>query len=195
MQRAVAFTHELGCTRRTGFDASPSIVTPEFSEILREWARINLCSRPDEHIAGMCMQITHDLVQFLQGAGIEAIYTLGWMSYHDHPVYRFGEVDVHRWIENGIPDRRKVDVHAWATLPSAEIVDPSWLSTVGIVRDKRDLIGAVIIADPDQRTAHQYHPVTVDTQILFQIGLLHPVAELDVPRQAPPSADVLAVMT
>ena len=195
MQRAVAFTHELGCTGRDDFDPTPPVVTPEFSEIIREWARLNLCSRSEEHIAGMCMQITHELVDFLQGAGIDALYTLGWMSYHDHPVYRFGEVDVRRWMTSGIPDRRKVDVHAWATLPSAEIVDPSWLSTVGIVREKRDLIGAVIIADPEQRTAHQYHPVTIDTQILFQIGLLNPVAELDVPGQSPPPPDILAVVT
>jgi len=195
MQRAVAFTRALECTSRTGFDPTEQIVTPEFSEIVREWARLNICNRPDEQIVGMCMQITHDLVDFLRGAGIDAIYTLGWMSYHDHPVYRFGHTDVRRWVTHGIPNRRKVDVHAWATLPSAEIIDPSWLSTVGIVQAKRDLIGAVIVADPDQRTSHQYHPVTVDTQILFRIGLLNPVSALNVPRQGPPSSDVLALMT
>lgn len=189
MRRAVDFTRELGCTGRMGFTPTPPIVTPEFSEIIREWARLNLCSRSDEHIAGMCMQITHELVGFLRGAGIDAIYTLGWMSYHDHPVYRFGQVDIRRWLDHGIPNRRKVDVHAWATLPSAEIVDPSWLSTVGIVQAKRDLIGAVILADPEQRTSHQYHPVTVDTQLLFQIGLLNPVSDLDVPRQATPAIE------
>lgn len=195
MQRAVAFTRELGCTSRPSFDATPAVITPEFGEIIREWARLNLCCRSDEQIAGMCMQITHELVEFLQGAGIAAIYTLGWMSYHDQPVYRFGQVDVRRWIAHGIPNRRKVDVHAWATLPSAEIIDPSWLSTVGIVQNKRDLIGAVIIADADQATAHQYHPVTVDPHVLFRIGLLNPVSATEVPRQAPPTHDVLALVT
>ena len=195
MQQAVAFTCDLGCTSRTSFEATAAVITPEFSEIIREWARLNICSRSDELIAGMCMQITHELVEFLQGAGIAAIYTLGWMSYHDHPVYRFGQNDVRRWIEQGIPNRRKVDVHAWATLPSAEIIDPSWLSTVGIVQNKRDLIGAVIIADADQRTSHQYHPVTVDAQVLFRIGLLNPVSAMEVPRQTPPAEDLITLVT
>lgn len=195
MQRAVAFTRQLSCTGRDSFVPTPPIVTAEFNEIIREWARLNICTRTDDHIAGMCMQITEDLVEFLQGAGIDAIYTLGWMSYHEHPVYRFGPAEVRQWIAHGIPNRRKVDVHAWATLPSAEIIDPSWLSTVGIVQNKRELIGAVIVADPEQRTSHQYHPVTVDTQILFHIGLLNPVSVMDVPRQAPPAQDLLALVT
>lgn len=195
MQRAVVFTHDLACTRRIDFQATAPIVTPEFSEVIREWARLNICSRPDEHIAGMCMQIAHELVEFLQGAGIDAIYTLGWMSYREHPVYRFDDADVRRWLAEGIPDPRKVDVHAWATLPSAEIIDPSWLSTVGIVQNKRELIGAVIIADADQRTSHQYHPVTVDTHLLFRIGLLNPVAHYEVPRQAAPSLELVVSTT
>lgn len=195
MQRAIAFTRDLGGTGRITFDPGAALVTPEISEIIREWARLNICMRPDEEITGMCMQITHELVEFLQGAGIDAIYTLGWMSYQNHPVYRFGQPDVLRWIEHGIPDRRKVDVHAWATLPSAEIIDPSWLTTVGIVQNKRELIGAVIMADPEQRTSHQYHPVTVDTRILFRVGLLNPVSAAEVPRQGPPAQDVLALMT
>jgi hypothetical protein len=194
MQRAIAFTRELGCTGRITFEPGPAMVTPEIAEIIREWARLNICTRPDEHIAGMCMQITHGLVDFLCGAGIDAIYTLGWMSYRDHPVYRFDQADIRRWLHAGIPDRRKVDVHAWATLPSGEVLDPSWLSTVGIVQSKRDLIGAVIIADSEQRTMHQYHPVTVDTQILIRIGLLNPASQLDVPRQGPPANDVLTLV-
>lgn len=195
MQRAIAFTRSLGCTGRITFEPGPAMVTPEVSEVIREWARLNICTRPDEHIAGMCMQITHELVEFLQGAGIDAIYTLGWMSYRDHPVYRFDQAEITRWLQAGIPDRRRVDVHAWATLPSGEILDPSWLSTVGIVQGKRELIGAVIIADSEQRTRHQYHPITVDTLILFQIGLLNPVSELEVPRQGPPSSYVLSLVT
>jgi len=194
LRRAIAFTRALECSSRPGFDPTGPIVTDEFSEIVREWARLNICSRSDEHIAGMCMQITHDLVDFLRGAGIDAIYTLGWMSYHDQPVYRFGQTDVRRWITHGIPNRRKVDVHAWVTLPSAEVIDPSWLSTIGIVQNKRELVGAVIVADPEQRTSHQYHPVTVDTQILFRIGLLNPVSALEVPRQAPPTQSILALV-
>ena len=191
MRRAVAFTREIDCTGRSAFIACEPMITAEVSEVIREWARLNICSRRDEQIAGMCMQITQDLVLFLRGAGIDAIYTLGWMSYRDHPVYRFDGSDVRHWLKHGIPDRREVDVHAWATLPSAEIIDPSWLSTVGIVQDKRDLIGAVIIADPEQRTSHQYHPVTVDTQVLFRIGLLDSAAPERVPRQAPPPLEVL----
>ena len=158
MERAIALTRELGCGGAAIFDACPPMVTPVFSEIIRDWARLNICTRPDEHIAGMCMQITHELVEFLQGAGIDAIYTLGWMSYRDHAVYHFDGDEVRRWMREGIPDRHKVDVHAWATLPSAEIIDPSWLSTVGIVQNKRELIGAVIIADPGEHPVERHQP-------------------------------------
>lgn len=192
MQRAVAFTREIGCTTRTGFDPAPAFINPEISEVILEWARLNICSRDDDGIAGRCMHITSEFVSFLRGAGLDAIFTLGWMSYHDEHVYHFGPDDVRRWLAHGIADRKNMNVHAWATLASAEIVDPSWLSTVGIVQNKRHLIGAMIIADPAQVTRHQYHPVAVDTDVLYRIGLLD--AEFrQSPLQLPPSDRVLSL--
>lgn len=170
------------------------MVTEEFSEILREWARLNLCSRTDAGLAGMCMTITEELVEFLTGAGIDAVYTLGWMSYKGHPVYKFGHAEIERWLAEGVPDRHKIDVHAWVTLGSAEIIDPSWLSTVGIVQNRRDLIGAVIIADPDQATSHQYHPVTIGTRLLYQTGLLRHARSPYAPVQAPPPARLMQAL-
>lgn len=194
LRQAIDFTRSLQATERTGFDPIARMVTDEFAEIIREWARLNICSRPDEKIAGMCMEITHSLLEFLRGAGIDAIYTLGWMSYKNQAIYRFGPEDVRRWIKHGIPDRQRVDVHAWLTLPSAEILDPSWLSTVGIVQNKRDLIGAVIIADARQGTTHQYHPVAVDPEILFRVTIAHPNGERDYARQAPPTQNILELV-
>lgn len=186
MRQAVAFTRELGYTHRTDFTPGPRLIDDAFAEVLREWARIHVASRPDDAIAGMCMQIAGSLVGFLAGAGIDAIYTLGWMSYGGHPVYQFGPRDVEHWLARGMPDRRRIDVHAWVTLPSGEIIDASWLTTVGIVQNRRELIGAVILTDPDQTTSHQYHPVTVDTPLLFRLDLLH-LGTTDAPSHVNPS--------
>ncbi len=193
MQRAVAFARELGCTTRSGFDPTPPLVSAEFSDVVLEWARLNICSRDDDGIAGRCMHITNEFVGFLRGAGLDAIFTLGWMSYQDEPVYQFSPDDVRLWLAEGIRDRQSMNVHAWATLPSAEIVDPSWLSTVGIVQNRRHLVGAVIIADPAQETSHQYHPVAVDTDVLYRIGLLN-ADYRRAPLQMAPSERVLSLV-
>ncbi len=164
------------------------MVNDSFEEIIREWARLNVLSRPDRRIAGRCLEITFALVEFLAGAGVDSMYTLGWMSFSGQPVYHFTADDVRRWLNGRHLNRTKIDMHAWVTLLSGEIIDPSWLSTVGIVRNHRDLIGAVIIANPAQPKSHQYHPVTVDTAILARLGLVGPAAGRFCAQQLPSSA-------
>lgn len=193
LETAVVFTRGLACTDRRHFRPTLQVATEPFAEIIREWARLNICSRPDERIAGRCLEITYALVEFLASAGVSSLYTLGWMSFAGHPVYHFTQDDVRRWINQPAHNHDKIDMHAWVTLTSGEIIDPSWLSTVGIVRDRRDLIGAVIIAEPAQPTSHQYHPVTIDTAILRRIGLLDRRSRTFTAQQNPPSEMIAAI--
>lgn len=195
LEEAVLFTRAIGCTRRRSFRAAAQVATGPFAEIIREWARVNICSRPDDRIAGRCLEITFALVEFLASAGVSSLYTLGWMSFGGNPVYHFTPDDVRTWLAHGHGDRQKIDMHAWVTLSSGEIIDPSWLSTVGIVRDRRELIGAVIIAEPAQPTSHRYHPVTIDTAILARIGLVQGPDHTFRAQQAPPPAVIAAAVT
>jgi hypothetical protein len=172
LRRAIAFTREIGLTTRSDFHPTGKFLSEEFCSILREWTRLNVCPRPDDQIAGRCLRVSHELAEFLAGAAIPVIYTLGWMSYLGDPLFKFSEADVQKWLSDGLPNRDRLDMHAWVTLSSGEVIDASWLSTVGIVRGQRDLIGAVIVVDPEHEGAHRYHPVVVDAPIVERLKLV-----------------------
>jgi hypothetical protein len=172
LRAAVDFSRELGLTERKGFEPQGRYASGEFCGIIREWARLNICGRPDHEIAGRCLRITLEMLQFLHGAGLPVTYTLGWMSYGGEPMFKFERDDVRGWLENGLPNRDRLEMHAWVTLGSGEIIDASWMSTLGIVRGKRDLVGAVIVTDAGDADTHRYHPVVVDTGIVERLNLI-----------------------
>jgi hypothetical protein len=171
LREAVAFTVELGLTTRRCFEPGASIVGEEFCSIVREWTRINVCSRPEHEITGRCLRISVELTEFLAGAGVPVMFTLGWMSYRDEPLFRFNRDDVRVWLEHGLPNRDRLDMHAWVTLGSGEIIDASWLSTIGIVRRRPELVGAVIVSAADHVGEHRYHPIVIDTLIVERLQL------------------------
>ena len=54
----------------------------------------------------------------------QSILTIGKINFENgQKVFNFSQNDVLRWISNGIDDPTKLNLHAWLTLPSMEIID------------------------------------------------------------------------
>lgn len=68
---------------------------------------------------------------------------------------------------------RTLELHAWLTLPSREIIDLTLATTLGIVRDEPDLLGRFAFIHPDDLVDNQsYHPQLLGDAYLRRIGAM-----------------------
>ncbi|NQD80991.1 hypothetical protein HP436_12470 [Pseudomonas sp. CrR14] len=76
-------------------------------------------------------------------------------------------------MREGMPSHA-LNLHAWLTLPSLEVIDITFGTTYGVVRNASDFIGRMCFMHPDDMTAGmQYHPQLIGETYLERIGGLH----------------------
>lgn len=168
-------------TKKFGFSVSPAAskvvekryLKPEVLEkmphmILKSCGEIGLAE-----LVGQCMSIHHRLApvisEFLE---CEATFTLGWVLNNTEELFKFDDVFIEETIKNGHKNNR-VNLHAWITLPSMEVIDFSLPTTIGYVKGKKEMYGATIASHPDEFTKGlKYKPMLLGDEYLQKTGLL-----------------------
>ncbi|KMZ11842.1 hypothetical protein BHUM_03135 [Candidatus Burkholderia humilis] len=66
-----------------------------------------------------------------------------------------------------------LELHAWLTLPSREIIDLTLSTTLGIVRNLPELVGRAAFIHPNDLVGnHSYHPQVLGEDYLRRIGVM-----------------------
>jgi hypothetical protein len=65
-----------------------------------------------------------------------------------------------------------MNIHAWLTLPSTEIIDVSLATTMGIVQKRPEMLGLAITRPADELNGMAYKPMLVGDGFLRKTGLL-----------------------
>lgn len=126
------------------------------------------------NLVGQCLNIhtniRHDVeLAFNCGAHL----TIGYIQEPESKFFAFDYTDVAVWLKNGI-DINKVDLHAWITLDSMELIDLTWPSTRAHILNCREGKGEIITKHPDDFiNGTQYHPLIVSNEFPFKIGAVH----------------------
>lgn len=124
------------------------------------WAKKEFRHIPHEAFVGQCMSMTdiakRDLEHLLD---LPLTYTLGCVDLGKGIVFHTPIDELKRIYENRRYDSRGIELHAWLTLPSMEIIDLTLLTTVGCVVGGRQYLGEIIFADPSKRLVVQGHPI------------------------------------
>jgi hypothetical protein len=98
-----------------------------------------------EEMAVNCVSVSMHLGPVIgEYLGTDAIFTLGYFSVGDRDVYYLDEKTLLDWAENGPQTFPSVDVHAWLTLPSLEIIDMTSGSTLAIIMNIKEARGTAI---------------------------------------------------
>jgi hypothetical protein len=104
--------------------------------------------------------------------GTDAIFTLGYFSVGDRDFCYLNEKTLLEWAENGPPTFPVVDVHAWLTLPSFEIIDITSGSTIEIALNIKEARGNAITMHYSQLSGGWvFHPVILGEDMLPVLGL------------------------
>lgn len=116
----------------------------------------------------------HYLIQniFEEYFDVPITYTIGWVSEPPNTLFKQTEEQLFQILKSG-PKSMQINLHAWLTLPSMEIIDLTLPTTVAVARGQVDSFGGAISGHPDQFTGGlKYHPMLVGDDFLRKIGVL-----------------------
>ncbi len=126
-----------------------------------------------EDFSQKCFQVTSSLQEPLQELlGVPLFYTLGYVQEDGKgPIFHTEVAELKRLIRNKQP-LGHINLHAWLTLPTYEVLDFTLLTTLGTLLDIPGLKGRAVAGHPAGFPGHpSYHPQLVGDEFLIQCGL------------------------
>jgi hypothetical protein len=144
------------------------------SQVFQKVAAAYLCQYHAEDVSQQCFAVTLRLKAPLEEAlGVPLAYTLGYVKFEGRNVFHSDILELKAMLKKGIPSLA-LNLHAWLTLPSHEIIDMTFGTTYGVVNQVPSVIGRMCFLHPDDMTADmQYHPQLVGEDYLERIGAAH----------------------
>ena len=126
-----------------------------------------------EELVGQCLSIHMKLRDSLSRiVKAPCYYTIGFVETVERNISYQTEESLKKILQTGIQSQT-LDIHAWLTLPTMEIVDFSFLTSYAVAnRDPRGL-GGLIANHADALTGGmKYHPMLIGEDYLRKIGVL-----------------------
>lgn len=127
----------------------------------------------EDDVVAQCLSLHMRLKPVIeQILGCNAFYTIGWVSFKDSEIFKQTEESLSEMLESGItgPD---VNIHAWLTLPSMEVLDFSLPTTYAKVNGIEEGKGGVIaMYASDLADGMMYQPMLVGEEFLAKSGAM-----------------------
>ena len=126
-----------------------------------------------EKVFAQCFAFHHFTQNiFEEYFNVPITYTIGWVYEPPNSYFKKTEEQLFQMLKSG-PESMQINLHAWLTLPSMEIIDLTLPTTVAVARGQVDSFGGAISGHPDQFTGGlKYHPMLVGDDFLRKIGVL-----------------------
>ena len=99
-----------------------------------------------------------------------AFYTIGFVHLPPNDYFQLAYEDVSELLKEG-QGKKDLELHAWLTLPTMEIVDFSINSTLAAVLENPEIAGRILAAHPEQfKGGLAFHPVLVGDDFLNRLS-------------------------
>lgn len=140
-------------------------------QIFQQVASAFLSHRQAEDVSQQCFAVTATLKTPLERAlGVPLVFTLGYVEYNGRNVFYSDTRELKAMLNQGISSPA-LNLHAWLTLPSHEVIDMTFGTTYGVVTQTPSAIGRLCFLHPDDMTVDmQYHPQLIGEDFLERIG-------------------------
>lgn len=126
-----------------------------------------------ESLQGNCINVSL-LIQKLIATefNLKSYLTMGYIMLEDKKFFEFSENDIETWLQDGISDLFNINIHAWLTLESLEIIDVTFPTTISLIWDVPELLGQIICNQPGEiKTDMNFYPVIIGQAILPAFGI------------------------
>jgi hypothetical protein len=126
-----------------------------------------------EELVGECLSIHLRLREPLSRiVNAPCIYTIGYVETAERNMFHQTDESLKALLRDGMQSLT-LNIHAWLTLPTMEIVDFSLPTTYAVVNRDQQGVGAIIANHPDSLVRGlKYHPMLVGVDFLRRIGAL-----------------------
>jgi len=126
-----------------------------------------------EDVVAQCLAIHYRMIPVVQHwLGCPVLFTLGWIDTGtERGMFRFDEAFVAEKLRRGHLGST-VNMHAWLTLPSMEIIDVSLATSMGIAQNRPEMHGMAITRHADELKGMAYKPMLVGEDFLRKTGLM-----------------------
>jgi len=124
-------------------------------------------------VVAQCLSIHYRLAPIIQKwLACPVLYTLGWVNYGtDEAMFKFDDAFIAKMLKYGYAGGA-LDIHAWLTLPSMEVIDVALSTTIAVLQNMPEGYGGVIAQPADGLKGFAYKPMLVGSDFLFKSGLL-----------------------
>lgn len=133
-----------------------------------------------EQLVARCMPVhlqARPLVE--EWLGCPVYFTLGWIDDGTPKgMFRFDDDFITDTLKNGYTGDT-VNLHAWLTLPSMEIIDITLSTTISMLQGHKNQLGGVIIKRADDIKGFSYKPMLIGDEFLSKSGILHKFTYLE----------------
>lgn len=143
-------------------------------QVFQQVAASHLSHYQAEDVSQQCFAVTGMLKAPLEKAlGVPLAFTLGYVEYDGRNVFHTINRELKAMLKKGLPSPA-LNLHAWLTLPSHEIIDMTFGTTYGVVNQVPSVIGRMCFLHPDDMPSDmQYHPQLVGEDYLERVGATH----------------------
>ena len=130
-----------------------------------------------------CMSLHYRLLPVIEDwLKCPVAYTIGWVSMDDgSDLFKFDEKFIAEKLnapKTTVGDT--VNIHAWLTFPSMEVLDMSLPTSFAVLQNKPENQGAVLAKHADSITGFSYRPMLVGEDFLFKAGMaIDPLRDLN----------------
>jgi len=182
------FEQALRFTKSLGYDTTSLSLSDSNTNLLSAPEKLNdlvdrvfQAARIEDRTqaGGQCLKWCHFLQPFFQQQlGKRVMLTIGQLWASRDCVYGPTFEDVRRWKQSGLQmtdfeGAEGINLHAWLTVESGEIIEPTLLSTLARFGPEsyKKYAGATVCGrDPNMLNAHRYVPLTVGNNIVEDIA-------------------------
>ena len=126
-----------------------------------------------EDVVAQCLSFHFALLEPMSKIiGMPCQFTIGYVETVDRLMFHQTEDDLLNILNNGVSEP-SLNIHAWLTLPTMEIIDLSLPTSYAVLNNHKDGIGGVIAKHPDELTGGmKYHPMLVGEDFLRKSGAM-----------------------
>lgn len=172
-EKAVSRTKEFNLNCPKIEFSEGALLTPEkmqkFPNVLRDTVdKIGV-----EEVVAQCLSIHYRLSDVIAELfDTPCYFTIGYVETIERLMFHQTEQELKTILQNGI-NGSSLNIHAWLTLPTMEIMDFSLPTSYAILNKTDKGIGGVIAGHPDSLTdGMKHHPMLVGEDFLRKSGCL-----------------------
>lgn len=166
-------TRRLGYPTETiSFNDKRFLVGDGLSQITATLQKL-LGSTPPERVGNNCVKINEILHDYIEENKLfRAYFTIGYFHVGGEYKFKFSETDLQQWLLNGHTGTAAgLNLHAWLTLESLELLDATLPTSVGLSTKDSRLLGGVITCRPSKLNGDlTFHPMVVGADIIADIA-------------------------